>query len=266
MANPYRATTLFLLIGVVLAASVPPALAGSLGLRLAAEPPQRGPYAPATTGYPTEPSELSAAIAVLGALGLDALVVEPLATEAADGDAGTRSAAGLPEGAAERARLEIILAAADEAGIDVYLEGFDVLGSAEPTEAEAELIGDAISGALRYLGEHDSLAGFIWRAPEPVPLAGTPLPAEVATAADAWIRSMQALVTTLGDQCAEAGRTFVIATDSVPLVAAALPVLPPGVEVWRTATDLRDPTLEPQIAALEAATAGAAGGLWLDWE
>lgn len=238
-------------------------LCADLGLRLASTPPTQGEYAPIATGYPTQPSEMAATISVLGALGLDALIVEPSVAV----DAGPLvSPAGSPQGGAERARLEAILGAADEAGLKVYLEGFQAQDRTGDIAAEATAIAAALSATLEALGQHSSLAGFIWRSPVPRPVEGTPLPADIHAAADAWITAVSGLVTQCGSVCTQAGRTFVIATDSVPLLAAAVPSLPDGVEVWRTAPDLRDPSLEPQRAALEAGIHGLRGGVWLDWE
>ena len=94
---------------------------------------------------------MAATISVLGALGLDALIVEPSAAV----DAGPLvSPAGSPQGGAERARLEAILGAADEAGLKVYLEGFQAQDRTGDIAAEATAIAAALSATL---GRWDSI-------------------------------------------------------------------------------------------------------------
>lgn len=255
----FPVTTTLLLAGL-LAQSV---IAADLGLRLAAAVPDGRAITPLSTGYPIRPSDLSSAVSVLSTLGVDALVVEP---SVSGGEGAVRSPAASADGTSERGRLDAILTAADSAGMKVYLEGFEPQVRDGALSEEAEAVRAAIAATLDYLGSHPSLAGFVWQAPPLEPVPGTPLPADIRMAADAWISGMSSLVVNCGELCSSKGRSFIVATDSVFMLAAAVPELPEGVQVWRTTEGLRDPSLEPQRASLEAAIHGDAGGVWLDWD
>lgn len=172
---------------------------------------------------------------------------------------------GFEAAAADRERIAALLRAADELGLRVFLDGFEVtrngadLGPAE----QAPLVEMAVTGALRSLTEHGSLAGFLWRVPAPAPVPPDARPDVAEKAIRDWSDGVQRLATVCGKLCAASGTSFVVVTAEPVTVAAALATVPEGVQVWCEGHIGRDPTLAAQYAALSASVHGQASGVWL---
>jgi len=244
------------------------ALAAQLGVTVRATAPASAELLPPPGVYPTDVASYRAGVERATALGLRVHVALP--GDGLDLETGYHVAcgAGFNAGDADRERLNGSLSAADAAGASVYVAGVEVskAGRPVPPAEQAPLVEMAVKGTLDALGSHPSLAGLIWAVPDPEQVAVTATPAEAEAAARAWADGVSAVAAVCGRTCSEVGRSFVLLTGSVPLVAAAVPRLPDGVVVWRSVTVPRAPTVAWEVGALEAAALGPSGGLLCDYE
>jgi len=258
-----------LLAGLALVpACVGPVFAAQLGVTVRSGPPTEADLLPPTGAYPADAATYRANVERATALGLTVQVALP--GDGLDLETGYHVAcgAGFNAGNADRERLGGLLSAADAAGADVYIAGVEVskAGRPVPPAEQSPLVEMAVKGTLEALGSHASLAGLIWNVPEPQQVSVTATPAEAEAAARAWADGVAAVASACGRACSQAGKSFVLLTRSVPLVAAALPRVPDGVLVWRSVTVPRAPTVAWEAAVLEAAAVGPAGGLVCDYE
>ncbi len=213
----------------------------------------------ARASWPSPATTLDAA--ALASLGLRFVVVAPSPEEAADLSAALQA----PEATAA---IHTLLDQAEAAGLGVYLGGLEVARAdhALPPHEQSRPVHEALSAILAEFGRHSALAGFVWRAPAPVPIRDDASAPQVEQAAHEWAVGTADLARSCAALCAEGRRTFVVETDRALPLTAALPGPVPGLAVWRSQRAPRGPGLGVQQALLEAALWGEAGGLDLSWE